>query len=82
MVRTGFLGLIGLIVLGLLEDRSAVAQTTAPATPRRDPKLPEVAPPSGPLVFPASDPGHVFNAYGVCTKCGCGRSAGDRPCRP
>jgi hypothetical protein len=29
---------------------------------------------------PSTD--HDFNAYGVCTKCGCGRSAAGRPCEP
>lgn len=76
-----FLSLLGFIVLGLLKDLSDEQQV--PQRGARQP-VPRPSTARGPIGDPAASPdpgpGHDFNAYGVCTKCGCGRSAGHQPC--
>jgi hypothetical protein len=74
------LTLLGYAVLGLLKDHSVEVQGAPRAAPRPTPS-PAVAGPIGvPASFPDPASGHDFNAYGVCKKCGCGRSAAHRPC--
>jgi hypothetical protein len=76
------LTLLGYGVLGLLKDYSAELQDASPPVASRPtPRSPAVAAPVGrPAAFPDPAPGHSFNTYGVCAKCGCGRSAAHRPC--
>jgi hypothetical protein len=72
-----FFSLLGFIILGLLKDHSDYVPA---ATPSPAPRARAGRPPARPATFPDSAPGHDFNAYGVCNKCGCGRSAANRPC--
>ena len=75
------LTLLGYAVLGFLKDYSVEVQSAQRVAPR--PSSSSAAAP-GPVgaaaAFPDPAPGHAFNNYGVCTKCGCGRSAANRPC--
>lgn len=74
----GLLSLLGFIVLGLLPDRSVETQPArTPPSPRRSPR-PSEHDSAAPRDSGAS--GHDFNAVGVCTRCGCGRSAAHLPC--
>jgi len=72
------LTLLGYGVLGMLKDHSAEAQGDPHEALRPAPRPRAAA--GTPGAFPDPAPGHDFNAYGVCTKCGRGRSAADRPC--
>jgi len=75
------LTLLGYAVLGLLKDYSAEVQSARRVAPRPAPGPAAVTGAVGlPATFPDPAPGHNFNTYGVCTKCGCGRSAAHRPC--
>ena len=72
--------LLGFIVLGLLKDHSGEAKATQSDAPRRAPMPSAAGRADRATGFPDPAPGHEFNTYGVCTRCGCGRSAGHRPC--
>ena len=82
----GLSGFVGLLIGRALVGRRAPAQsasgiaTRSPGAAPRGSKPPATTEPVRPTVFPDSAPGHQFNDLGVCLKCGCGRSAGARPC--
>jgi len=77
------LTLLGYGVLGFLKDYSSELYSAPHVAPPPAPNPPAVARPMDPsATFPSPAPGHDFNAYGVCVKCGCGRSAARRPCTP
>lgn len=77
------LSVVGLLVLARLEDRSDEQRFPKRGTPKpvSRPSRRAAGPIGGPAASPDPGPGHHFNAVGVCTKCGCGRSAAHFPCR-